>query len=183
MRTIRRTISKYSRLWDLQRNPRQTDPAGTRRRGQRPAVNDLSEDMRAKLALLERADEDNAEAVNDLSEDMREKPDNLYEAIAARGEGAAGAHPETPSSFVRDNPHEKTVCKRLLADGFYICSMHFDRPAVSETGSYRYKYCNDIHFGRIDHFDRDRWLSLQCSWLLFKCILILLFPDGAKDVF
>ena len=44
---------------------------------------------------------------------MREKPDNLYEAIAARGEGAAGAHPETPSSFVRDNPHEKTVCKRF----------------------------------------------------------------------
>ena len=88
MRTIRRTISKYSRLWDLQRNLRQTDPAGTRRRGQRPAV-------------------------NDLSEDMREKPDNLYEAIAARGEGAAGAHPETPSSFVRDNPHEKTVCKRF----------------------------------------------------------------------
>ncbi len=44
---------------------------------------------------------------------MREKPDNLYEAIAARGEDAAGAHPETPSSFVRDNPHEKTVCKRF----------------------------------------------------------------------
>ena len=44
---------------------------------------------------------------------MREKPDNLYEAIAARGEGAAGAHPETPSSFARDNPHEKTVCKRF----------------------------------------------------------------------
>ena len=88
MRTIRRTISKYNRLWDLQRNPRQTDPAGTRRQGQRPAV-------------------------NDLSEDMREKPDNLYEAIAARGEGAAGAHPETSSSFVRDNPHEKTVCKRF----------------------------------------------------------------------
>ena len=61
---------------------------------------ELSE-IRAKLALLERADEDNAEAVNDLSEDMPEKPDNLYEAIAARGEGAAGAHPETPSSFAR----------------------------------------------------------------------------------
>ncbi len=28
-------------------------------------------EIRAKLALLERADEDNAEAVNDLSEDMR----------------------------------------------------------------------------------------------------------------
>ena len=34
-------------------------------------------------------------------------------AFAARGEGAAGAHPETLSSFVRDNPHEKTVCKRF----------------------------------------------------------------------
>ena len=29
--------------------------------------------------------------------------------------------------------------------------------------------------GCVDHFHRDRWLSLQCSRLLFKCILILLF--------
>lgn len=43
---------------------------------------ELSE-IRAKLALLERADEDNAEAVNDLSEDMRKEPDNIYQAIAA----------------------------------------------------------------------------------------------------
>lgn len=40
-------------------------------------------EMRSKLALLERADEDNAEAVNDLSEDMRKELDNIYEAIAA----------------------------------------------------------------------------------------------------
>ena len=40
-------------------------------------------EIRAKLALLERADEDNAEAVNDLSEDMRKELDNIYEAIAA----------------------------------------------------------------------------------------------------
>ena len=37
----------------------------------------------AKLALLERADEDNAEAVNDLSEDVRKELDNIYQAIAA----------------------------------------------------------------------------------------------------
>lgn len=43
---------------------------------------ELSE-IRAKLSLLERADEDNAEAVNDLSEDMRRELDNIYEAIAA----------------------------------------------------------------------------------------------------
>lgn len=43
---------------------------------------ELSE-IRSKLALLERADEDNAEAVNDLSEDMRKELDNIYEAIAA----------------------------------------------------------------------------------------------------
>ena len=43
---------------------------------------ELSE-IRAKLALMERADEDNAEAVNDLSEDMRKELDNIYEAIAA----------------------------------------------------------------------------------------------------
>ena len=40
-------------------------------------------EIRAKLALLERADEDNAEAVNDLSEDMRKELDNIYQAIAA----------------------------------------------------------------------------------------------------
>ena len=43
---------------------------------------ELSE-IRAKLSLLERADEDNAEAVNDLSEDMRKELDNIYQAIAA----------------------------------------------------------------------------------------------------
>ena len=43
---------------------------------------ELSE-IRAKLALLERTDEDNAEAINDLSEDMRRELDNVYEAIAA----------------------------------------------------------------------------------------------------
>lgn len=43
---------------------------------------ELSE-IRARLALLERADENNAEAVNDLSEDMRKELDNIYEAIAA----------------------------------------------------------------------------------------------------
>lgn len=43
---------------------------------------ELSE-IRARLALLERADEDNAEAVNNLSEDMRKELDNIYEAIAA----------------------------------------------------------------------------------------------------
>lgn len=43
---------------------------------------ELSE-IRAKLALLERNDEDNAEAVNDLSEDMRKDIDTIYQAIAA----------------------------------------------------------------------------------------------------
>ena len=43
---------------------------------------ELSE-IRAKLALLERTDEDNAEAINDLSVDMRRELDNIYEAIAA----------------------------------------------------------------------------------------------------
>lgn len=40
-------------------------------------------EMRAKLALLERNDEDNAEAINDLSEDMRKELDDIYAAIAA----------------------------------------------------------------------------------------------------
>lgn len=40
-------------------------------------------EIRAKLALLERNDEENAEAVNDLSEDMRRELDDIYGAIAA----------------------------------------------------------------------------------------------------
>ena len=40
-------------------------------------------EVRAKLALLERNDECNAEAVNDLSEDMRRELDDIYAAIAA----------------------------------------------------------------------------------------------------
>lgn len=40
-------------------------------------------EIRSRLALLERSNEDNLEAVNDLSEDMRKELDNIYEAIAA----------------------------------------------------------------------------------------------------
>ena len=60
---------------------------------------ELSE-IRAKLALLERADEDNAEAVNDLSEDMRRELDNIYEAIAALSVKAPKARrPARPIGF------------------------------------------------------------------------------------
>lgn len=41
------------------------------------------EAIRAKLALLERNDEDNMKAINDLSEDTRKEIDNIYLAIAA----------------------------------------------------------------------------------------------------
>ena len=37
---------------------------------------ELSE-IRSKLSLLERADEDNAKVINDLSEDMRKELDNI----------------------------------------------------------------------------------------------------------
>ena len=50
-------------------------------------------EIRAKLALLERAEEDNAEAVNDLSEDMRKELDNIYEAIAALSVNPAKPEP------------------------------------------------------------------------------------------
>ena len=40
-------------------------------------------EIRAKLELLERNDEDTIRAVNDLSEDVRKEIDNIYEAIAA----------------------------------------------------------------------------------------------------
>ena len=60
---------------------------------------ELSE-IRAKLALLERADEDNAQAVNDLSEDMRKELDNIYEAIAALSVKVPQGHrPARPIGF------------------------------------------------------------------------------------
>lgn len=39
--------------------------------------------INAKLALLERADEDNIEAINDLSEDIRKEMENFDMALAA----------------------------------------------------------------------------------------------------
>lgn len=66
---------------------------------------ELSE-IRAKLALMERADEDNAEAVNDLSEDMRKELDNIYEAIAALSVKVPQARkPRQPIGFKK--PEEK----------------------------------------------------------------------------
>lgn len=57
-------------------------------------------EIRAKLALLERADEDNAEVVNDLSEDMRRELDNIYQAIAALSlKPQQAARPRTPIGF------------------------------------------------------------------------------------
>lgn len=46
------------------------------------ATAELSE-IRARLALLERNDADNAEAINELSEDMQRELDTIYQAIAA----------------------------------------------------------------------------------------------------
>ena len=47
------------------------------------AVTAALSEIRAKLDLLERNDEDNAEAINDLSEDIRKELNDIYEAIAA----------------------------------------------------------------------------------------------------
>lgn len=61
-------------------------------------------EIRAKLALLERNDEDNMEAVNDLSEDMRQELDNIYQAIAALSvKPQQVAPPHRPIGFKTDN--------------------------------------------------------------------------------
>lgn len=61
-------------------------------------------EIRAKLALLERNDEDNMEAVNDLSEDMRQELDNIYQAIAALSvKPQQVAPPHKPIGFKTDN--------------------------------------------------------------------------------
>lgn len=61
-------------------------------------------EIRAKLALLERNDEDNMEAVNDLSEDMRQELDTIYHAIAALSvKPQQVAPPHRPIGFKTDN--------------------------------------------------------------------------------
>lgn len=52
-------------------------------------------EIRAKLALLERNDEDNTKAINDLSEDMSEELDDIYKAIAALSVGLPKAKDKT----------------------------------------------------------------------------------------
>ncbi len=67
-------------------------------------------EMRAKLALLERNDEDNAEAINDLSEDMRKELDDIYAAIAALSVKVPQAQqPRRPIGYCidHDNPTEQ----------------------------------------------------------------------------
>ena len=64
-------------------------------------------EIRAKLALLERADEDNAEAVNDLSEDMRRELDNIYQAIAALSDKTPSIDtPRRPIGYKQTPPEE-----------------------------------------------------------------------------
>lgn len=60
-------------------------------------------EIRAKLALLERNDEENMEAVNDLSEDMRKELDNIYQAIAALSLKPQNTQPRKPIGYKTDN--------------------------------------------------------------------------------
>ena len=77
----------------------------------------------------------------------------------------------------------KTVSERLFPHGNYICSMYLDWSSVSETEFHGYKYCNDIYIGSFAYFNFDRWLSLQCGRICYKCFFILLFSDRTQDVF
>ena len=67
-------------------------------------------ELRAKLELLERNDEDNLAAVNDLSEDMREEISNIYQAIAAlsvKVHQPAADQPRQKIGFKTGNNEEK----------------------------------------------------------------------------
>lgn len=60
-------------------------------------------EIRAKLALLERNDEENMEAVNDLSEDMRKELDNIYQAIAVLSIKPQNTQSRKPIGYKTDN--------------------------------------------------------------------------------
>ena len=60
-------------------------------------------EIRAKLALLERADEENTAAVNDLSEDMRQELETIYQAIAALSVKVPQASkPRRPIGYIKE---------------------------------------------------------------------------------
>ena len=56
-------------------------------------------EIRAKLAQLEQADEDNAEAINNLSEDTRKEFETIYDAIAALSVKPRVITPHNPIGF------------------------------------------------------------------------------------
>ncbi len=59
-------------------------------------------EIRARLELLERDNEDNLEAINDLSEDTRKQIDNLYNAIGELSIKPAQAEkPRRPIGYPR----------------------------------------------------------------------------------
>lgn len=61
-------------------------------------------EIRTRLELLERNDEENMEAVNDLSEDTRREIDNLYAAIAALSVKPPKVEkPRTPIGYKTNN--------------------------------------------------------------------------------
>ena len=67
-------------------------------------------ELRAKLELLERNDEDNLDAINDLSEDMRNEIATIYDAIAALSVKAQQPGPQPPRQkigFKTGNNEEK----------------------------------------------------------------------------
>lgn len=61
-------------------------------------------EIRAKLALLERNDQENMAAVNDLSEDIHKEFDTIYDAIAALSiKSQQTTAPRKPIGFKTDN--------------------------------------------------------------------------------
>ncbi len=84
-------------------------------------------EIRARLDLLERNDEENMEALNDLSEDMRKEIDNIYQAIAAL----------SVRSAVPDSPRKKIGFGQKQASGGFwaaACRMQPDVPACAVRG-------------------------------------------------
>lgn len=56
-------------------------------------------EIRSRLELLEKNDEENMEAVNDLSEDVRKEIDNIYQAIAELSVHTPSETPRTRIGF------------------------------------------------------------------------------------
>ena len=76
----------------------------------------------------------------------------------------------------------KAYDERQFINIIYICSLYVDRSIHPETSIYRYKHRYNLYFGCFINVNPYRWIFIQHWRFCLKCIFVLLFPYGTKNV-